>query len=144
MKKCIFAIIALLMTFHLSAQENKRESKYPLPGLLQLQGEAYANRDKPWKERTPDHLMQQASIDFLWSAGLVIPTAGFTIAGASVNKKRDRNVLFTLGGISGVACLTMFFKGAIGIGSAGKVMEKERYHAYLKPSTEGIGLNLSF
>lgn len=53
--------------------------------------------------------------------------------------------MLAAGGLSSLIGLIYGVKGAITIGKAGKMLDREqRGVAYLSPAKEGIGLNISF
>lgn len=167
MKKVLFLLFILLSSIQAYGQENvsKKDAKVPVytesgemkaitPEELQnWQQEAFRKRNLLAKhnltsgERSSGLLMNDASKYFLFSMGSGVIGATGIVLGTSVIKGDAKWAGVAIGGLFGILSITYGIKGYITIGKAGKQLdiEQNRIDAiYLKPSTEGVGINLSF
>lgn len=89
-------------------------------------------------------LMQRASKELIIGAVGGIVGGALCGVGASLDNKDARTAVCIGGGVVGVVGIVMGFKGVITLGKAGKALDKERPIAFIKPSNEGLGINLTF
>jgi hypothetical protein len=99
-----------------------------------------------WSLHSPGYLLQQASLDFIWAGVCGIAACGVGGGASFVHDSEIRKALFISSVTLGVASMYLGFKGVVNIGRAGKVMDDGNYRpvAQLRPSTEGLGVKLTF
>lgn len=143
MKKLLFLLSLILLCSSAYSQENQKSRKDFSFGDFDAvsQQKQYAID----MNATSGLLFQKASRQMLTAAGLGV-VGGFLYGGSVVVKNKDAQyAMLAAGGLSSLIGLIYGVKGAITIGKAGKMLDRQqRGVAYLSPAKEGIGLNISF
>lgn len=142
MKKVLLLIVsALFINLGVNAQKKKVSYSDEVYGK---QSKSLVVLDSPSYMLSSGQLLQRASKELLIGGGSAVVCGGLCAVAASLNDKDSRNAVFIAGGVFGLASLVMGTKGIITLGKAGKVLDRERTVAYLKPSGCGFGINLTF
>jgi len=143
MKKLLFLLSLILLCSSAYSQENQKSRKDFSFG--DFDAVSQQKQDVIDMNASAGFLFQKASKQMLTAAGLGV-VGGFLYGGSVVVKNKNAQyAMIAAGGLSSLIGLIYGVNGAITLGKAGKVIDRQsKGVAYLSPAKEGVGLNISF